>query len=335
MNDMLSKVLFVFLISLFSLSLALAQDNSTVSGDELYLKNGKVIKGSIQKEELGVVSILVVDTITNKTKIQMYQQNDISRIMKTSRPLFVVDTIKSNTELLRKMSQVRKNLSAQKGSDLYNSSELRTNEQSQDILVSPMPAPKKDLQEKPVMIQVYPIPEGEQLAAPIDPVELAKAPKPRRRYLNWYRQIRGFRAFIEYGCMLGIGHTKNHKMEVLTSLGFQFNPIFYVGMGTGGALTLNDKDHSLPVFINGRMNFLDEYTTPYLDVKTGYSVLEGRGFYFSASLGVSFTNKGGNAFNLGLTYTSQNVKYYEWNRGERSTVREAQHGLGLRMALEF
>lgn len=124
-------------------------------------------------------------------------------------------------------------------------------------------------------------------------------------------------------------------MEFLSSLGYQFNPLFYLGVGVGGALSLNDKDHSLPMFINGRMNFIDEYTTSYIDVKTGYSVMERKGFYFSTSVGISFTKKGKHAFNLGLIYTSQNVKYYEWNKGVRDVIREAQHRFGLRLGFEF
>lgn len=332
--NIMLRLVFIIIAFFLSLSLVLGQDDSYPQ-DLLYLKNGKIIKGSIQKEELGVVSILVVDTITSQTKLQMYQQSDVSRIVKASRTPYLADTLKSGAEHSNITDQVRKGLSSQKNSGINKPLELRTNQQNTDINIISKPLPKTELIEIPKIEQAMPIVKGEQLADPADPTELAKAPKPRRRYFDWYRQIRGFRMFIEYGYMVGIGQTKNNKMEILTSLGYQFNPIFYIGAGSGGTLSLNDKDHSLPIFINGRMNFLDEYTTPYIDVKTGYSVLEGRGFYFSASAGVSFTKKGKHAFNLGLTCTSQNVKYYEWEKGTQITIREAQHGLGLRIAFEF
>lgn len=305
--------------------------------DELHLKNGKVVKGIIQKKELGVVTITLMDSIANEEKTQMYQQNDISKIISRTKAEQALrsDSVKSNLETSRTLPQIKKNVSAKNTPVSDISKDLLPDEQEQKATLTPMPLPNTKLVEVPMPMQGPTVAEGEMLAAPIDPAELNKAPKPRRRYIGWYRQIRGFRMFLDYGYIVGIGNTKNNKMEFATSLGYQFNPIFYVGAGTGGQLSMNDKDHSLPVFINGRMNFLDEYTTPFLDVRTGYSVAEGKGFYFSASAGVSFTKKGKHAFNLGLTYTSQNVKYYEWRKGERIPIREAQHGLGLRASFEF
>lgn len=305
--------------------------------DELHLKNGKVVKGIIQKKELGVITIILKDSIANEDKIQMYQQNDISKIISRTKTEQILrsDSIKPNAETSGVLPQIKKNVSAKNTPVSDVSRNLLPDEQEQKAALTPTPLPNARLVEAPMPMQGPTVAEGEMLSAPMDPSELNKAPKPRRRYVGWYRQIRGFRMFIDYGYIVGIGNTKNNKMEFATSLGYQFNPIFYVGVGTGGQLSMNEKDHSLPVFLNGHMNFLDEYTTPFIDVRTGYSVAEGKGFYFSASAGVSFTKKGKHAFNLGVTYTSQNVKYYEWQRGERIPIREAQHGLGLRLSLEF
>lgn len=307
--------------------------------DVIHLKNGKVIKGIITKQELGVVSIKLTDSISNKDKIQRYQQNDIKKIIR--RKVFKdtslkSDSVKSYAEGGGKDAIVnpKKNpVSHPLTSDM--SPDLLPEKSQQPVALKPMVLPEKEIVQAPVMMPGPNVTAGEQLADPVDLVDLHKAPRPLRKYKGWYRQIKGFRMFIDYGYMVGIGKTKNNKMEFATSLGYQFNPIFYTGLGTGGQLSMNDKDHSLPVFINGRMNFLDEYTTPYIDIRTGYSVAEGKGFYFSASAGVSFTKKGKHAFNLGLTYTSQNVKYYEWQNKERVAIREAQHGLGLRLSLEF
>lgn len=45
----------------------------------VYLKNGRVVKGYIIKKELGTVSILVLDSVTNSKKTQVYQQTEIKK----------------------------------------------------------------------------------------------------------------------------------------------------------------------------------------------------------------------------------------------------------------
>ncbi len=180
--------------------------------------------------------------------------------------------------------------------------------------------------------------DGTKTGNPDDYFDPFSVPRPKRKEKIWNRQIRGFRGFVDYAYIQGIGSAKNHRMETATSLGFQFNPIFYTGIGLGGNLTLNKKDSSLPVFINSRINFIDDNTTPFLDTKVGYSVAMGRGFYFSTSFGVSFTKHGKRAFNLGLVYSLQNAKFYEWTEEEpkeRIAVRPTYHGIALKLSYEF
>lgn len=337
--QILQKYILLF-VSLLICGLIYAQDTRTDTNlDILHFKNGKIVKGIIIKRELGVVSVQLIDSITNKEKIQAYQQNDIAKITKRNASKDIsqkVDTVKAYVEGGGKdiIVKTKKTPTTQSTfSDLPH--DLLPEPNQQPVALQPFSLPEKKMVQMPVMMPGPNVTVGEQLADPVDLAELHKAPKPLRKYKGWYRQIKGFRMFIDYGYMLGIGKTKNDRMEFATSLGYQFNPIFYTGIGTGALLSMNKKDHSLPVFINGRINFLDEYTTPYIDVKSGYSVAEGKGFYFSGSAGVSFTKKGKHAFNLGVTYTSQNVKYYEWQKKERVAIREAQHGLGLRFSLEF
>lgn len=307
--------------------------------DILHMKNGKKIKGIIKKHELGVVTIELTDSLTNKVKTQIYQQNDIAKIEKRSLGKVAKqknDSLKYSLENGEKGKIIKsKGTSTKKTSSLEIPPELLPDRTKQPIISTPIPLPDEKRIQAPIMMPGTNVTTGEQLSDEVDLVDLHKAPKPLNKYKGWYRQIKGFRMFLDYGYIIGTGKTKNNRMEFATSLGYQFNPIFYTGIGTGGVLSLNDKDHSLPVFINGRINFMDEYTTPYIDIRTGYSVAEGRGYYFSASAGVSFTKKGKHAFNLGLTYSSQNVKYYEWQNRERVAIREAQHGLGLRLSFEF
>ena len=63
---------------------------------------------------------------------------------------------------------------------------------------------------------------------------------------------------------------------LLNSHGYQFSPYIYVGAGFGIDYhhTENfDNAISIPVFSNIRFNFQDSNTSPYLDLKVGYSFL--------------------------------------------------------------
>lgn len=163
-------------------------------------------------------------------------------------------------------------------------------------------------------------------------------PRPKRKSKIWNREIKGYRGFVDYGYIQGIGNNINNRLEFATSHGYQFNPIFYIGIGAAFDLTMNKKDSSLPLFFNTRINFLDEYTTPFWDVRSGYSFRDGKGFYFSTAFGMSFTKKGKNAINLGLVYSLQNAKYYratEANSTETTKFNLTYHGLALRLTYEF
>ena len=190
----------------------------------------------------------------------------------------------------------------------------------------------------PVMVDQPVIIDGARAASPDEYFDPFSVPRPKRREKIWNREIKGFRVFIDYAYIHGIGKTKNHRFEYGTSIGYQFNPIFYVGAGTSYTMTLNKKDSSLPIFINPRINFLDDNTTPFWDVKVGYSGAMGKGFYFSTSFGVSIAKQGRSAWNIGLVYSLQKATYYEWSDvepGKRVAIKPTYHGLALKLTYEF
>lgn len=161
----------------------------------------------------------------------------------------------------------------------------------------------------------------------VDPWGFALNP----RYLNrWYRDITGFRSFLDYGFTLGVGKNANHRLEWFGAFGYQFNPIFFAGVGQGYLLSLNNKESSAPTFANLRVNFLDENTTPYLDIKAGYSFLESQGVFLNPNIGISF-GKNRRAWNLGLGYSFQRAKVKKDNGYTRCNF----HGLSLRVTYEF
>ncbi len=322
----------IFIVGFYQISYSQNEDTK----DVLHLKNGKIISGIILKQEFGVISIKVNNN-NQEEKILQIQQYEISKIVKGKQP----SPVRSDTLNILKEGDVNIR-NAQKQTlpdrDLLKeqSGNLLPTQVQQQMVLQPVPKPDKPI----------PLPEmkGNASLSPgqsaggepeFDPYSI---PRSRRQPKLWNRDIRGFRGFIDYAYIHGLGSEKNHRLEYATSLGFQFNPNFYMGIGTAYTMALNKKDASLPVFVNSHINFLDEYTTPFWDLKLGYSVAEGKGFYFSTGFGMSFTKKGKRAFNLSLIYSLQNTKYYDWSDKEPPTrieVKPTYHGLALKLSYEF
>lgn len=325
--------LFVLIVSFCQISYSQNQD----SKDVLHLKNGKIISGIILKQEFGIISIKVAGSNNRGEEVIQVQRFEISKIVKGNRPSFLQsDTLYALKEGDANIQNAQTQTLPNKDILREQSGNLLPTQIQQQMILQPVPKPDKPIP-LPEMRGSVSLSPGQSAGGEVD-LDPYSAHRPRRQPKLWYRDIRGFRGFIDYAYIQGIGSAKNHRLEYAMSLGFQFNPIFYTGLGTSYTLTLNKKDRSLPVFINSRLNFLDEYTTPFWDLKVGYSVAEGKGFYFSTGFGVSFTKKGKRAFNLGLIYSLQNAKFYEWSDKEPPTrigIKQTYHGLALKLSYEF
>lgn len=152
-----------------------------------------------------------------------------------------------------------------------------------------------------------------------------------KRYLNrWYRNITGFRVFTDYGTTIGFGKDYNIRGDLYMTFGYQFNPIYYLGVGQGYSLSLNSQESSAPSFVNARINFLDENTTPFFDLKGGYSFVEGKGLYLNPNIGLSF-GKNKRAWNISAGYSLQKAKVQY--KGTSSSYN--YHGVVLKVSYEF
>lgn len=326
--------LIILLIFLLGCHIIDAQNIS--DQDIIRLKNGKTVKGIIVKNELGVVTMKVTDSTTQESKLLQIQRFEIARINRaTASPAMKTDSIADYNE----GGDVIRNARQQPDMDVLkegNYGSLIPQKTEQNLTVQPVPQPENHIP-LPSFPESTSLNPGQAVGAK-DNFDPFTVPRPKRQPKLWNRDIRGFRGFIDYGYIQGFGDAKNHRLEWAASLGFQFNPIFYSGIGTAYDLTLNDKDSALPVFINSHINFLDENTTPYWDVRVGYSVAAGKGLYFSTGFGVSFTKRGKRAFNLGVIYSLQKAEFYEWSDKEPPTrvkVKDTYHGLALRLSYEF
>lgn len=154
---------------------------------------------------------------------------------------------------------------------------------------------------------------------------------PNPIHINkWYRDITGFRVFVDYGATVGFGKDHNTSLDLYSSFGYQFNPKVYLGVGQGFSMSINKEESFGPTFANLRLNLLDDHTTPYLDLKTGYSFIEGQGFYLNPNIGVSF-GKNKHAWNIGAGYTFQRAKFKQ----DGVNVYRKYHGISLRVTFEF
>lgn len=111
-------------------------------------------------------------------------------------------------------------------------------------------------------------------------------------------------------------------LAALASVGYQFNPRWFLGVGTG-IMGRPDDDLEggcfIPIYCHGRYNFRDKKVTPFLDLKIGgmfdadepNGVDSRGGFYASPSFGYSFGR-----FDIAISYAFYRddieFKYDDW-----------------------
>lgn len=151
------------------------------------------------------------------------------------------------------------------------------------------------------------------------------------RHLNrWYRDIKGIRGMLDYGGVIGIGQDANMCVNIFATVGYQFNPIFFVGVGQGYNISVNKQESFGPTYIMPRINFLDENTTPFFDLKFGYSFIEGKGLHINPNFGFSF-GRDKQAWNISAGYSFQKAKINK----KGIDTRYNYHGVVLRVGYEF
>lgn len=129
---------------------------------------------------------------------------------------------------------------------------------------------------------------------------------------------------LEYG--IRMGHYGSNFVKVTFMRGYNFNPYFYLGAGTGFKYYF--KDHithlsnygypSIPLFASFRMNFVNHNFTPYLAIDAGYSYIAGYKdlrFFYNPTFGLRFSIGNKSKMNVGVGYDKQMVKqsdrYYD------------------------
>ena len=185
--------------------------------------------------------------------------------------------------------------------------------------------------------------DGSLFVYPMNEVE--RVEKERR---NSYRlktssanqyDLLGWRGVVELGYIMG----DFSAPEFSFSIGYQFNPYFFLGAGIGVDYHFDWETVFMPIFANARAYFIDGKISPFMDVKIGYSPVDDSGlFYFTPSVGVSFGTSKKCAVNLSIGYNLQRVMMYVYRYVPEYDhynllydSRESLHGLSFKLGFEF
>lgn len=124
----------------------------------------------------------------------------------------------------------------------------------------------------------------------------------------------GYKGIIELGYAIGVGDYDLDRFKFHFINGYQFNPFFSLGFGTGfHYYDLYDDQWLIPFFADFRAHFLDNPISPYLSLGVGYSFnasndFKGEGFLMNPTIGVSFKVARKTAINVGIGYDLQRIK---------------------------
>lgn len=148
----------------------------------------------------------------------------------------------------------------------------------------------------------------------------------------------GYRGFFEYGYLFGVeDYSQSSLNEIITVHGWQMNPRVFFGVGMNINVYkfkyLDDKIHyNLPLFADIRYDILDSPITPFLDLKTGYSVAgKFKGAYFNPSIGCRLALGDYCGLNLGVGYTYFHTNYEYIVDGTDFNI----IGINLRVGVDF
>lgn len=315
-------LLFIFFISSTFIS---AQDYPKL--DVIYLKNKQIYRGTILSDEFGVIKLQTTNTEGESTIVTI-QRFEIKSVERNQDPKTIKEKDLPSSSLTPNSSSTT------------NPTGLKNSDDSNLFL------------ERQVMKKEGPIPTFNPTPT-FQPKLTKKGGAGAAEYYNvyksnplrkppriWIRDIRGFRGFLEAGYMWSVGKNKYSYVEFSKSIGFQFTPFFYLGVGASAHLSNSfDVSGGYPLFINPRFNLTDRNSwNPFISLKGGYSVGDMHGINTSVTTGSSIVLKNKKlAFNVGITYTYFAARFKEWDITTKMNIRHKPdlHSIGVKIELEY
>jgi hypothetical protein len=143
----------------------------------------------------------------------------------------------------------------------------------------------------------------------MDAIERFKEPTSRLQ--------EGYKGLIELVYAVGIGEFGMDRLKLNIVNGYQINPYFSLGFGTGLGYfferELAELALMIPVYADFRANFMNNNVFPYLSLGVGYSFyalnpfFERVGYLLISTAGVSFLVSDKLAMNVGIGYEVQRM----------------------------
>ncbi len=160
-------------------------------------------------------------------------------------------------------------------------------------------------------------------------------------YASAQRNIKGYRASFSTGATAGIGDYGDDAIELSTSHGYQFNPYIFLGAGVAVSYHKDWETVFVPVFVDFKVNFINQKVTPFFGLKTGYSAYDATGAYVNPSMGVSFGIGRKASLDLSIGYTLQvmddmeTISSYGYYRYYSDYSSENVEGITFRIGFSF
>ncbi len=155
--------------------------------------------------------------------------------------------------------------------------------------------------------------------------EIEKATKEPKlgeavKFNNNSKFKRGYIGIVELNYLFGVGNHGLSRIEANIINGYQFNPYFSLGLGTGLRWYMYEGGSAIfiPIFADFRVNFMDNKVSPYFSLGIGYSFdatdsFSGLGILAKPSLGVTIKVSEKLVMHTGLGYEMQKINYYDYS----------------------
>ncbi len=177
----------------------------------------------------------------------------------------------------------------------------------------------------------------------MDEIEkITKEPTKSRgaNYKNSSGLESGYKAIVELGYQIGVGDFGMDRLKLNIINGYQINPYFSLGFGTGLRYYFDEEAALIPVFADFRANFMDNNVSPYLSLGVGYTFdatnsFEGVGFLLNPTVGVSLKVSDKSVMNIGLGYEMQKMDFYLFGYDYYYSSSENSGAISISVGISF
>lgn len=150
----------------------------------------------------------------------------------------------------------------------------------------------------------------------------------------------GYKGIVEMGYQIGVGDYGMDRLKLNIINGYQINPYFSLGFGTGLRYYFDVDAAVIPVFADFRANFLEKKVSPYLSIGIGYSFdatdgFNSIGFLLNPTVGVSFKVSDKSALNVGIGYEMQKMDAYYGNYDGMYISTENSGAISIDVGISF